>query len=148
MTSRSQKQNERRSKRHPEDPDRETKLARRRARYHLHKDAINERVRCRYATDPEFRLKRKKDPVKARGAELKIRYGVSLEDYATLLARQFGVCAICLRQLAQRLCVDHCHASGKIRGLICRACNCALGLLRDDANVAIAAAAYLRKTSA
>jgi hypothetical protein len=128
-------QNERRRRRYAEDPEyRDTQLARRRAHYQVHKDAINERYR------------RKRDPEKARGVALKSIYGISVEDYANLLARQFGVCAICLRQPAKRLCVDHCHATRKIRGLLCRACNAALGFLRDDENAVMAAAAYLRKT--
>jgi hypothetical protein len=150
VTSSNEKENERRRKRYAEDPEyRETQLARRRALYQDRKNAINERRRRRYATD-EFRLKRaKKDPFKARKWSLKSTYGMSLEDYATLLARQDGVCAICLKAPAKRrLCVDHCHATGKIRGLLCANCNAALGFLRDDENVAMAAAAYLRKTSA
>ena len=45
------------------------------------------------------------------------RYGMSMDDYASLVARQGGVCAICERQPAERLCVDHSHATGKVRGL-------------------------------
>jgi hypothetical protein len=113
----------------------------------------NERRRKRpaddHATDSELRPKRiKKDPLKFRRWSLKTIYGISLDDYARLLARQGGVCAICQRPPAkERLCIDHCHATGKVRGLLCRACNFALGLLRDDANAVMAAAAYLRKAS-
>jgi Recombination endonuclease VII len=140
VTSPNEKQNERRRKRYAEDPEyRETELARKRAHYRLHKNAITAGIRVRYATDPEFRLKRK----------LKNTYGMSPEDYARLLAGQGGVCAICQRPPSEaRLCVDHCHATGQIRGLLCRSCNGALGFLRDDENVAMAAAAYLRKAKA
>ena len=146
MTSSNEKQNERRRKRYAEDPQyRETELARKRAHYQLHKDAITASLRHRYATDPEFRLKRKKDPVKSRGAELKTTYGISLEDYVRLLALQGGVCAICLRQPPKRLCIDHCQATAKVRGLLCRTCNTGLGFYREDAALMMAAAAYLRK---
>ena len=65
------------------------------------------------------------DPVKALGWSLKRTYGISLEDCA-ILARQGGVCAICLRQPPKRLCIDHCHATAKVRGLLCRTCNVGL----------------------
>jgi Recombination endonuclease VII len=126
VTSSNEKANERRRKRYAEDPEyRETQLARRRARYPLHKDAINERRRHRYATDPDYRVTRlKKDSVRARRSSL---------------------CAICLKAPAERLCVDHCHATGKVRGLLCRTCNVGLGCYRDDPSLVTAAAAYLRK---
>jgi hypothetical protein len=147
VTSSNEKANERRRKRYAEDPEyRETQLARRRARYPLHKDAINERRRHRYATDPDYRVTRlKKDSVRARRSSLKNAYGISLEDCARLLVRQGGVCAICLKAPAERLCVDHCHATGKVRGLLCRTCNVGLGCYRDDPSLVTAAAAYLRK---
>jgi hypothetical protein len=111
-----------------------------------------ERRRRRYAEDPEYRerhlARNRADPVKALGRSLKRRYGISLEDYARLLARQGVVCAICLRQPAERLCIDHCHATAQVRGLLCRTCNAGLGFYRDDAALMMAAAAYLRKTSA
>ena len=87
----------------------------------------------------------KKDSVRARRSSLKNAYGISLEDYARLLVRQGGVCAICLKAPAERLCVDHCHATGKVRGLLCRTCNVGLGCYRDDPSLVTAAAAYLRK---
>jgi Recombination endonuclease VII len=149
VTSSNEKQNEKRRKRYAEDPEhRERHLARSLAHYHAHKDAITEGLRHRYATDPEFRQKRlKKNPATARRTSLKSLYGISLEDYARLLAEQGGVCAICLRQPAERLCVDHCHATGKVRGLLCRTCNTGLGCYRDDPSLLTTAAAYLTKAS-
>ena len=85
--------------------------------------------------------------MKALGWSLKRTYGISLEDYARLLARQGGVCAICLRQPPKRLCIDHCHATAKVRGLLCRTFNAGLGFYRDYAALMTAAAAYLRKAS-
>lgn len=84
---------------------------------------------------------------------LKKDFGITLEDYNQLLASQEGVCAICLRPETQKtikggpkaLAVDHCHQSGKIRGLLCAACNQAIGLLGDDPLRAETLARYLRE---
>ncbi len=73
---------------------------------------------------------------------------MSPQDYDMLSARQGGACAICRRQPAEALCVDHCHATGKVRGLLCRTCNSAIGFLRDDEALVAAALAYLRQASA
>ena len=78
-------------------------------------------------------------------------YGVSLEDYARMLNEQGGVCAICGQPETAKdrignpkdLGVDHDHATGKVRGLLCARCNTALGLLGDNAMLASQAAQYL-----
>src|SRR5690606_12248028 len=61
-------------------------------------------------------------------------YGITPADYDALLERQGGRCAVCLSfpSGGERLQVDHHHGSGKVRGLLCGACNRALGLLRED----------------
>ncbi len=68
--------------------------------------------------------------------------------------RQGRVCAICSRPEKQlrrgvlkRLAVDHCHTTGKIRGLLCAACNVTLGKFGDDPVLLDVAAAYLRHHS-
>jgi hypothetical protein len=78
-----------------------------------------------------------------RTKRLQKRYGLSDEEYDTLLAKQGGACAICRRRLRGRLCVDHCHFTGLVRGLLCRKCNLGLGCLVDDAASLISAFAYL-----
>jgi hypothetical protein len=62
---------------------------------------------------------------------LKARFGITLEEYNLLLQEQEGVCAICKRTEARRLAVDHCHATGQIRGLLCSGCNRLLGRIED-----------------
>ena len=81
-------------------------------------------------------------------ARLKHKYGITGEQYAEMLEAQGGVCAICGRecQSRNRLAVDHCHETGKVRGLLCAHCNRALGMLGDSVNVLTAAVRYLERS--
>lgn len=57
-------------------------------------------------------------------------------------------CAICGREEPQhRLCVDHSHTSGKLRGFLCAQCNVGLGMFRDSPEIVDQAASYLRRTA-
>jgi hypothetical protein len=73
------------------------------------------------------------------------RYGLSAEGFAALLENQGGVCAICgaPNAASKELCVDHDHLTGRIRGLLCNACNVAVGLFRDDPRLLERARGYL-----
>lgn len=75
------------------------------------------------------------------------QYGVSQADYDRMLAEQGGVCKICggisKGESFTALAVDHDHKTGLVRGLLCRACNAALGQMEDDPALLRAAAAYL-----
>lgn len=77
---------------------------------------------------------------------LKKNYDISLEDYDEMLASQHNGCAICGRtpeENARRLCVDHDHETGQLRGLLCAQCNSALGMIGDDIELARRLVAYL-----
>jgi hypothetical protein len=80
------------------------------------------------------------------------RYGMSVGDYDALLAEQCGGCAICGTTIpggsSSRLCVDHDHLTGRIRGLLCVKCNSGIGLLGDDPARVRLAAAYLERHGA
>lgn len=77
-------------------------------------------------------------------AHLRRTFGISLEDYNTILERQHGCCAICHRPPTKtRLAVDHCHVTNKVRGLLCFTCNVALGKFQDSPDRLRAAALYL-----
>ncbi len=73
-------------------------------------------------------------------------FGVSPERYAELLELQGGGCAICgeSERLGTSFSVDHDHKTGMVRGLLCRACNAAIGGLKDDVAVLQRAIDYLR----
>ena len=86
---------------------------------------------------------------------LRFSHGLSVADYEGLLAQQKGVCAVCQqveRGLNQYgplpLAVDHCHETGRIRGLLCMLCNRAAGFLRHDPARIRALADYLENEHA
>ena len=84
----------------------------------------------------------KGDRVNYRPAwDRKWRYGLENDDYERMLANQQGRCAICNKY--RKLFVDHDHATGVVRALLCMQCNSAIGLFGEDPNVIMAAAAYL-----
>jgi len=82
-----------------------------------------------------------------RKATIKSVYGLSWTDYQALLAYQDNVCAICRTDQPGRnhdnWSIDHDHETGKIRGLLCHACNVGIGYFGDDPARLRAAAAYL-----
>ena len=67
--------------------------------------------------------------LKWRKHRLSQTYGLSLEDFDRRVSDQQGACAICSKVPKHTLCVDHCHATGKIRALLCYRCNSHLGFL-------------------
>lgn len=71
---------------------------------------------------------------------LKIRYRMTPEQFDELLVGQAGRCALC-RSAMMDPCIDHCHETKRVRGLLCRRCNLGLGHFQDDP-VRIAAALY------
>jgi recombination endonuclease VII len=70
-------------------------------------------------------------------------YGISLEDYDRMFAEQGGRCRICKRKSKRPLFIDHCHVSGRVRGLLCNNCNCLIGFSGDDPSVLMAGSSYL-----
>jgi hypothetical protein len=63
------------------------------------------------------------------------KYGITLEDYNKMYKEQGGVCKIChlpANHNSNKLCVDHCHTTGEVRGLLCDTCNRGLGYFKDD----------------
>jgi len=78
---------------------------------------------------------------------LKNVYGLSLDEYNHMLINQDSSCAICSRHDIQ-LYVDHCHSSGKVRGLLCQHCNSGIGFLKDDPEIIRAALQYLNHQEA
>jgi hypothetical protein len=93
------------------------------------------------------------DPLKVRrDSKANKRYGQdALAFYVEEFKTQGGVCKICSRPewkmrngRIMNLCIDHCHKTGVLRGLLCHQCNSAIGFLNDDPVLVDKAAAYLR----
>ena len=74
-------------------------------------------------------------------------YGVTPEEYRRLVAEQNGLCWICQKEPSngEDLCVDHCHATDEVRGLLCKRCNLAIGILGDTAEKLSRAVDYLSR---
>ena len=129
--------NEQHRRRYAEDrKHREEKLAANRAYRAQHRERLNALWRDKWRSDAAYR----EQHARARLGKI---YGLSAEQHRQLLDEQDGVCAICRQSSRRALCVDHCHATQRVRGLLCDKCNTALGLLGDDVRRLLAAVAYL-----
>lgn len=84
-----------------------------------------------------------------RRSWLKRKYGITIEQYDEMLAAQGGVCPICGTPPADprgyRMHIDHCHDTGRVRGILCGPCNQGIGNLGDDPDRLLAAVEYLRR---
>lgn len=92
------------------------------------------------------RWKQKNPEAAARSTKRKNlrRFGISLEQYEEMAARQGGACAICGATPERALDVDHDHETGAIRALLCGMCNRGLGSFRDRADLMVKAIDYIR----
>ena len=78
------------------------------------------------------------------------KYGMTEDEYQNLILKQRGKCAICYGSNVTEglpLFVDHDHKTGKVRGLLCKACNSGLGLFKDKETLLSKAIAYLQNAS-
>lgn len=88
----------------------------------------------------------KRNPERAAAHERKKKYGLTAEQFEAMKAAQDGRCAIC-GEIPEALEVDHCHASSKVRALLCGYCNRGLGQFRDNLAVLEQAVLYLKRHS-
>ncbi|ACR16481.1 endonuclease VII protein [Vibrio phage 4141] len=84
--------------------------------------------------------------------QLKHRYGITYAQYLELIAKSNSRCNICdkvlvpqSRNTQETVCIDHCHETGAIRGILCNRCNIAIGILGDNHERLKRALAYLEK---
>lgn len=128
-----------------------------RERYLRNREAVLARSRERYLVNRDRELERRKryreensELIRARSRQYHrtSKYGLSQLEYDSMLATQGGLCAICkARPHGGRggvLCIDHDHATGRVRGLLCHYCNMVVGYAKDDATLLLSMVRYLR----
>ena len=84
-----------------------------------------------------------------RNNKLRKTYGITLEEYNQMFLDQNGCCSICHGHqtiFPKALCVDHCHKTGIVRGLLCHNCNTGIGLLNDSPELMAKAIDYLKRS--
>lgn len=117
--------------------DKEKRKARRDTRIKndpLHKTKIRARVEANRPAIKRY----------LRNRELQKEFGMDIEQYELIFANQNHCCAICKMPPSKKsLSVDHCHTTGKVRGLLCHKCNSAVGLVDDSPEISFILCDYL-----
>lgn len=101
---------------------------------------------CHDCLKESRRKYREANPALHKARHWKNRYGIALDEYEAMVAQANGVCPVCKEPPPspfKGFDVDHDHETGKIRGLLCRPCNLALGGARDDPAILRALADYV-----
>ena len=122
--------------------------------------SLDEFHRTSKKSNPDGRINYCKDCREKTGRRsyLKRRFGITPEDYESMLEGQGGGCAICGRfdglhqgrsrlgreEEPTRFAVDHCHKTGVVRGLLCMNCNTAIGCFQDNTSILEKAIEYLQ----
>lgn len=99
----------------------------------------------------KVRIWNEQNPEKKRGSRILRAYGIDLAEYEARFASQEGRCLICSvasTETPKGLFVDHDHNTGRVRGLLCQACNMGIGQLGDSPSRLRAAADYLERALA
>ncbi len=130
------------SKKHPL-----SKAERNRIYYLEHKQEFIERSRERRSRGLD-----QKNPLTERKSSIKRKYGIEWEEFEIAYNNAKGLCEICSKSLEiwttkgdgkESASVDHCHTTGKVRGILCRHCNVALGHFKDSRLHLLKAVEYL-----
>lgn len=125
-------------------------------RYHSEcKDCSKKRSK-RYREQNPDKIKQMREKYKERRKDiryetdrksyLKYKYNINEEIYNDMYQQRDGCCEICGKQIEYRkLCVDHNHINNKLRGMLCKSCNMALGLFTDNIDILKNAINYLER---
>lgn len=123
-----------------------------RAKFRERREKINaspDAVEARRAYMREDYRKRMSDPayrMHLNERAFRRKYGIGYAERDALLSSQNGRCAICgLGNQGRPWHLDHCHATDRVRGILCHFCNTSLGMIRESEATALAMAAYIRK---
>lgn len=140
----------RRAKRETETPEeREARLEKSRAKHKAWRDANPDKVKT--YRDADRKKNRDRINKSVRSYALRTTYGITLAEYEAMLTSQGNCCAICKNDKASAKHsrhswrVDHCHATGKVRALLCHNCNIALGLLKESTKTLQSMIDYLNR---
>jgi hypothetical protein len=133
------------------EKNRETLNEKARERHNINKDKRNKRQRELYQLQKDKKQKyyvenkerilelRHKDKIRTKNTHLQSRYGITLEVFNQMLVEQESKCYICSVHIDEtpkkRLCIDHCHNTGKVRKLLCTKCNTALGQVSENTEI-------------
>jgi hypothetical protein len=98
-----------------------------------HREKVNARIRNWEKKNPDTFLKYR----------LQTRYKLTVLEFEKLKNDQEYRCLICRK--TEKLCIDHCHTTGKIRGLLCHQCNKGLGDFKDSIEFLTSAISYLKQ---
>lgn len=103
--------------------------------------------KCAYKHEKKWvAANREQSAMIKRRRDLRKKYGITLEDYTRMYVKQKGRCLICdTKHEEGKLVVDHCHATGTVRALLCSKCNKGLGLFHDDVDLMQEAAKYITR---
>jgi len=114
-------------------------------KYKASKDGLN-RV-CKKCSTKQSIESYKRNPNTKRKYNLMKEYGITLESFESMKLDQNNKCAICQNTFKNSVdtCVDHCHSTKKVRGLLCNHCNRAIGLFKESLDSIKSALAYLQK---
>ena len=117
-------------------------------KHRLNKDGLNRQ--CKRCAREQFVKLAEDSPGIRWKYKLKSRFGLRVEDYYQILSAQNGGCSACgeAPKAGKKLCVDHNHKTGKVRGLLCFPCNVSLGALKEDPNRIRGLLAYSEKCAA
>ncbi len=114
------------------------------------KARISARQKAQYVANRDEILAKRREyretnPDKRKNLSLKSLYGITLDERNAILAAQGGVCAICETDSPGKRDwnTDHCHSTGRVRGILCSHCNVMLGYARDNTAVLSKAIKYL-----
>ena len=120
-----------------------------------HPKSTNKGYLCKVCASERAKKWYLNNPEKYFFNQIKAKYGISKEKYLNLIEIQNNKCAICFKEESslnnwkqgevRRLAIDHCHSTGKVRGLLCTRCNITLGAVEDNVQTLKNMATYSEK---
>jgi hypothetical protein len=90
---------------------------------------------CRKCDNANAKARYKADGGKKKHWGMRLyRYGITKEEFFTMVDKQFGICKICCEKLPhyRKVCIDHDHGTGEVRGLLCHRCNVLIGQIENN----------------